>query len=84
MTTSNTFLERMQPVIDGMADGADKQKLLALVESQDTVERSDVHPKDRARAMRRLLQIDGSQQHNDARQSDNSLPLEAKGRGKKP
>jgi hypothetical protein len=41
-----------------MAEGADKQKLLALVESQDTVERSDVHPKDRARAMRRLLQID--------------------------
>ena len=58
MTTSNTFLERMQPVIDGMAEGSDKQKLLALVESQDTVERSDVHPKDRARAMRRLLQID--------------------------
>lgn len=58
MTTSNTFLEHMRPVIDGMAEGADKQKLLALVESQDTVERSDVHPKDRARAMRRMLQID--------------------------
>lgn len=58
MTTSNTFLERMQPVIDGMAEGADKEKLLALVESQDTVERSNVPPKDRARAMRRLLQID--------------------------
>ena len=52
MTTSNTFLERMQPVIDGMAEGADKEKLLALVESQDTAERSDVHPKDRARALR--------------------------------
>lgn len=58
MTTSNTFLKRMQPFIDGMAVGADKQKLQALVESQDTVERSDVHPKYRARAMRRLLQID--------------------------
>ena len=58
MTTSNTFLERMQPVINGMAEGADKEKLLALLESQDTVERGDVHPKDRARALRRLLQID--------------------------
>ena len=58
MKKANTFLERMQPVIDGMAECADKQKLLALVKSQDTVERSDVHPKDRARAMRRLLQID--------------------------
>jgi hypothetical protein len=58
MTTSNTFLERMQPVIDAMPEGADKEKLLALVESQDTVERVDIHPKDRARAMRRLLQID--------------------------
>ena len=56
--TSNTFLERMQPVIDAMEEGADKQKLLALVESQDTVERREVHPKERARALRRLLQID--------------------------
>lgn len=78
MTTSNTFLERMQPVIDGMADGADKQKLLALVESQDTVERSDVHPKDRARAMRRLLQIDT------ARKPGNGPPLQTKARGKTP
>lgn len=53
-----TFLERIQPVIDAMPDGADKNKLLALVESQDTVERSDVHPKDRARALRRLVQIE--------------------------
>ena len=58
MTMPNTFLERMQPVIDAMPEGADKDKLLALVESQDTVERADVHPKDRARAIRRLLQID--------------------------
>lgn len=58
MTIASTFLERMQPVIDAMPEGDDKEKLLALVESQDTVERPDVHPKDRARALRRLLQID--------------------------
>lgn len=75
MTTS-TFLERMQPILDGMPDGPDKDKLLALVESQDTVERVDVHPKDRARAMRRLLRIDT------ARAPGNG-PL-AKARGKTP
>ena len=58
MNPSNTFLERMQPVIDAMPEGADKEKLRALVVSQDAVERTDVHPKDRARAMRRLLLID--------------------------
>ena len=58
MKTTSTFLERMQPILEGMPDGPDKDKLLALVESQDIVERSDVHPKDRARAMRRLLQFD--------------------------
>jgi hypothetical protein len=90
MTTPNTFLQRMQPTIDGMVEGADKEKLLALVESQDTVERSDVHPKDRARAMRRMLQIDGSKkhykssQHDDSRKPYNGLSSEAKGGGKKP
>lgn len=90
MTTSNTFLERMQPVIDGMEEGADKEKLLALVQSQDTAERSDVHPKDRSRAMRRLLQIDGykkhdkSSQHDDSRKPDNGLSSEVKDGGKKP
>ena len=58
--TQQTFLERMQPVLDAMPEGPDKEKLLALVESQDTVERPDVSPKDRARALRRLTQIDSS------------------------
>ncbi len=58
MDKLNTFLQRMQPVIDGMKEGADKQKLQALVESQDTIERADVHPKERALARRRLMQID--------------------------
>ena len=53
----STFLQRMQPIIDTMPEGPDKEALLVLVQSRDTVERSDVNPKDRARAMRRLLQI---------------------------
>lgn len=54
----DTFLARMQPVLDAMPEGPDKDKLLALIESQDTLERDDASPKDRARAMRRLTQID--------------------------
>lgn len=60
MATQETFLERMQPVLDAMPEGPDKEKLLALIESQDTVERTDVPPKDRARALRRLTQIDST------------------------
>lgn len=65
MATQETFLERMQPVLDAMPEGPDKEKLLALIESQDTVERPDVPPKDRARALRRLTQIDSTTNTND-------------------
>ena len=65
MATQETILERMQPVLDAMPEGPDKEKLLALIESQDTVERTDVPPKDRARAMRRLTQIDSTTNTND-------------------
>jgi hypothetical protein len=58
--THTTFLERMQSVLDAMPEGPDKDKLRALIESQDTVERTDVSPRERARAMRRLTQIDGT------------------------
>lgn len=54
----DTFLARMQPLLDAMPEGPDKDKLLALIESQDALERGDTSPKDRARAMRRLTQID--------------------------
>ena len=43
------------PAIDALPDGADKDTLLALAEAQDTIERGDVHPKQRAQAMRRLV-----------------------------
>ncbi len=74
MNRPTTFLDRVRPTIDAMPDGPDKDKLLALAESQDAVERTDVHPKDRVRAMRRLLQIDT------ARASGNGPPAKAQGK----
>ncbi len=76
MKTTSTFLERMQPILEGMPDGPDKDKLLALVESQDTVERTDVPPKDRARALRRLTQIENAVNAND------QTPGHGRGRGR--
>ncbi len=58
MTTPSSFLERMQPVINALPEGADKDKLLTLMESQDATERDDVHPRERVRALRRLQQIE--------------------------
>jgi hypothetical protein len=55
MNQPTTFLERVRPAIDALPDGADKDTLLALAEAQDTIERGDVHPKQRALAMRRLV-----------------------------
>jgi len=54
MNQATTFLERMQSAIDAMPDGQDKDKMQALVELQDTIERRDIHPKQRGLAMRRL------------------------------
>jgi hypothetical protein len=55
MNQPTTFLERVRPAIDALPDGADKDTLLALAEAHDTIERGDVHPKQRALAMRRLV-----------------------------
>jgi hypothetical protein len=55
MNQPTTFLERVRPAIDALPNGADKDTLLALAEAQDTIERGDVHPKQRAHAMRRLV-----------------------------
>ena len=72
-TTLSTFLERMQPMLAALPEGPDKDKLLALIEAQDTVERTDVPPKDRARALRRLTQIDGT---------NTAVPGQGRGRGR--
>jgi hypothetical protein len=53
-----SFKQRMQSVIDAMPDGDDKTKLQALVDAQDTVEQPDIHPKERAQALRRLTMLD--------------------------
>lgn len=74
MNQPTTFLERVRTAIDALPDGADKDKLLALAEAQDSIERVNIHPKDRARAMRRLLQIDTTQV------SDNGSPAKARGK----
>lgn len=77
MNQPTTFLERVRPVIDVMPDGPDKEKLLALAEAQDTIERGDVHPKQRALAMRRLL-------GGAATTGEKALRRQANGRVKKP
>ena len=78
MNQPTTFLERVRPVIDTLPDGPDKDKLLALAEAQDTIERGDVHPKQRALAMRRLV---GGAAVVAGRKAGSP---QAKGRGKKP
>lgn len=77
MNQPTTFLERVRPVIDVMPDGPDKKKLLALAEAQDSIERGDVHPKQRALAMRRLL-------GGAATTGEKALRRQANGRVKKP
>lgn len=57
-----SFKQRMQPVIDAMPDGDDKAKLQALVDAQDAVEQPDIHPKERAQALRRLALLEHSNQ----------------------
>ena len=78
MKQAATFLERVRPAIDALPDGADKDTLLALAEARDTIERGDVHPKQRALAMRRLV---GGAAAVASRKAGNQ---QAKGRGKKP
>ena len=72
-----TFLERVRPAIDALPDGADKDTLLALAESQDTIERDDVHPKQRALALRRL-------RNGAVTATEKTRLAQARGRGKKP
>ncbi len=57
-----SFKQRLQPVIDAMPDGDDKAKLQALVDALDAVEQPDIHPKERAQALRRLALLEHSNQ----------------------
>jgi hypothetical protein len=55
-----SFKQRMQPIVDTMPDGDDKAKLQALVDAQDVIDQPNIHPKERAQAMRRLAMLDHS------------------------
>lgn len=78
MNQPTTFLERVRPAIEALPDGADKDKLVALAEAQDSIERGDVHPKQRALALRRLLGGDA------VVASRKAARPQTKGRGNKP
>jgi hypothetical protein len=51
----STFKERMQPVIDGLAAGEDKDTLVALIDTHDSMEQAGFKPGRSARAMRQYL-----------------------------
>ena len=51
----STFKERMQPVIDGLPAGEDKDALVALIDTHDAMEQSGFSPGRSARAMRQYL-----------------------------
>lgn len=67
MASNKVLIDRMRPIIDAMSDGPEKAALMALVQSQDVAGGTDLHPRERARNMRRLLQLDSARRHgNDA------------------
>lgn len=51
----STFKERMQPVIDGLPAGEDKDTLVALVDTHDSMEQAGFKPGSNSRAMRQYL-----------------------------
>ncbi len=51
----STFKERMQPVIDGLPAGEDKDTLVALIDTHDAMEQVGFSPGRSARAMRQYL-----------------------------
>jgi len=55
----STFKERMQPVIDGLPAGEDKDTLVALVDTHDSMEQAGFNPGSSSRAMRQYLRQAG-------------------------
>ncbi len=51
----STFKERMQPIIDGLPAGEDKDILVALIDTHDSMEQAGFNPGRSARAMRQYL-----------------------------
>ena len=60
----STFKQRMQPVIDGLPAGEDKDTLVALIDTHDSMEQSGFNPGRSARAMRQYLR------HNADKEAD--------------
>lgn len=58
MASNKVLIDRMRPIIDAMSDGPEKAALMALVQSQDVAGGTELHPRERERNMRRLLQLE--------------------------
>ena len=71
----STFKQRMQPVIDGLPAGNDKEILVALIDTHDSMEQSGFNPGRSARAMRQYLRQNTNKDAGDhARRPHGALP----------
>jgi len=71
----STFKERMQPVIDGLPAGEDKDTLVALIDTHDSMEQSGFNPGRSARAMRQYLRQNANKDAGDhARHPHGAFP----------
>ncbi len=71
----STFKERMQPVIDGLPAGEDKDTLVALIDTHDSMELSGFNPGRSARAMRQYLRQNANKDAGDhARRPHGAFP----------
>jgi len=76
----STFKERMQPVIDGLPAGEDKDTLGALIDTHDRMERSGFNPGRSARAMRQYLRQNANKDSGDhARRPHGAFPGKSPG-----
>ena len=51
----STFKQRLQPIIEGLPEGKDKDTLIALIDYRESLEQSGFHPKARMRTARQYL-----------------------------
>jgi len=57
----NTFKQRLQPILEGLPEGEDKDTLIALIDYHESLEQSGFHPKARMRAARQYLRQQSAQ-----------------------
>lgn len=76
----STFKQRMQPVIDGLPAGEDKDTLVALIDTYDSMELSGFNPGRSARAMRQYLRQNANKDAGDhARRPHGTVPGKSPG-----